>query len=76
MPSRLSNTHHYTIVIVQFLVIYTIIFKKRKRVGCDYHSQSSALNFEKKIFSLEMVKNDTCFRGASKQNVFSLEDVP
>ena len=29
-------------------------------VGCDHPTQSSALNFEKKIFPLEMIKNDIC----------------
>ena len=33
-------------------------------VGCDYRTQSSALS----LFSFEMVKNDICLGGASKQN--------
>ena len=34
----------------------------------DYRAQSSALNFEKKIFSLETDKNDVYLGAASKQN--------
>ena len=32
--------------------------------------------FLKKIFSSEMVKNDSCLGGASKQNAFFSENMP
>ena len=43
---------------------------------CDYRTQFSALSFEKKIFSSEIVKNDICLRGANKQMPFFRKIVP
>ena len=43
-------------------------------VGSDYHTHSSALM--KKIFSWEMVENNICLWGASKQNAFFSENMP
>ena len=55
-----------------------ILIKKKVRqglllafVGGDHHSQSSALNFEKKkTFSLEIAKNDICLRGCKLAKCF------
>ena len=43
--------------------------------GCHYRTQSSALSFEKNIFS-KIVKNNICLGGASKQNALFSENVP
>ena len=45
-------------------------------IRCDYRTQSSALSFFKNIFLLEIIKNDTCLGGASKQNALFSEDMP
>ena len=42
-------------------------------VGCDHPTQSSALNFEKKIFPLEMIKNDICLGMQANKMPFFLE---
>ena len=46
-------------------------------IGCDYHTQSNALNYEKKKKSLEMRKKDIYLgAGARKQNALFSENLP
>ena len=52
-------------------VLHQVIFRP---FGCHYRTQSSALSFEKNIFS-KIVKNNICLGGASKQNALFSENV-